>query len=322
MIIFVAGARPNYIKVQPLIDKCREKGMDYLVFNANQHQENMQVFKMGEIKERPKINRASRFAKTIDGFTHFLLDSFDSHFIKWVVVVGDTDTSLACALTADMLGYEVAHVEAGMRSFYKMPEEVNRIAIDRLSTIRFAPTQTCVKNLENEKMHSILVGNIMIESLLKYGYLEKMNIPPYVLMEIHRQENDCNQQELFDIVAEFPLRVLWVKHPRNTYPEKAKNIEFLEPMTYAAMTNLTANATLVITDSGGLQCDATYLKVPCVTLRENTEWVETLGHGNTIAKRVGQLEGVCQRAPIMFDYDFASELWDDKVSERILEYLV
>jgi UDP-N-acetylglucosamine 2-epimerase (non-hydrolysing) len=332
MILFVTGARPNFIKVKPLIDKCAEWGIPHLIYNSNQHDAQMQVFEMGAIRDKlfSFDTRVQRFSCIMNDFSNFLAASKPSV----VVVTGDTDTSLACALCADMKGIPVAHVEAGLRSYYKMPEETNRIAIDTLSTYNFAPTleaHTCLTNL---KLPSTHVGNIMVESLIK-NYLNKSEpvwfpkgetFRDYILVELHRQENDIYVTEVMRILDEIKSKVVWVKHPRYKY-ENMQNIRFLDPQSYYNMCYLVRNANLLITDSGGLQVDSTFLGTPCITLRKSTEWQSTIHHGTNHLVSIKDFIGEAKLNAE--DYVgkktnkevFKRELWDDKVSERILNVL-
>jgi len=338
MLLFVTGARPNFIKVKPLIDYCDEFYIDYLVYNSNQHNANMQVFDMGVVKDKllSVDTRTQRFSYIMNDFSEFL----DENKPKVVVVVGDTDTSLACALCADMKGIPVAHVEAGLRSYYKMPEETNRIAIDSLATYNFAPTHSASVLLRANSLPSIHSGNIMVESLIK-NYLTKEEavwfpkgeiFKDYILVELHRQENDKYIIEVMQILDELKANVVWVKHPRYHHESMRhesmhNNIRFLEPQPYYNMCYLVHNADLLITDSGGLQVDSTYLNTPCITLRKSTEWTNTLEFGTNhlvsvedfIGKKVLHMEEYTRAITDMERME--SELWDSKVSERILSVL-
>jgi len=336
MILFATGARPNFIKVKPLIDKCVEWKIPYITYNSLQHDSIMRVFDIpttikGLSRTSSQIipkTRPERFAYLVNDFSVFL----NEYKPKVVVVVGDTDTSLACALCADMKGIPVAHVEAGLRSYYKMPEETNRIAIDSLSTFNFTPTVWAQESLWNDtQIIAHHVGNIAVEALIKYYIQQCIRVSSekdYILIELHRPENDAYISKVIAIMDDVKFKVVWVKHPR--YREdiyKANHITFLSPQSYVDMCKLVDHAKLLLTDSGGLQVDSTYLNVPCITLRENTEWLDTINYGtNTLVK----VQDFVDKG-IIFDCGeyyketdfrtFTRELWDDKVSERILTVL-
>jgi UDP-N-acetylglucosamine 2-epimerase len=263
-------------------------------------------------------------------FSRFIADLKPQYKPKVVVVVGDTDTSLACALCADMEGIPVAHVEAGLRSYYKMPEETNRIAIDSLSTYNFAPTIAAHNCLINSKLPSIHVGNIMVETLLK-NYKRDINpimYDQYILVEIHRKENDLVMKDIMKKLDVEWINVTWVKHPR--YKEyAAEHIKFLVPQSYNNMCHLVDYATMVITDSGGLQVDSTVLGTPCITIRESTEWGNTIYSGTNHLVNVKNFLSMDLRSEgLSYIVNketnkrmLQDELWDDKVSERILTVL-
>lgn len=324
MICFVTGTRPSSIKVQSLVECCKRMSIDHTIWNTNQHQASMQVFDMtGDMFKTVTLEkRPVRFANMI---LEFMMHWRVHPRPRLVVVVGDTDSALAAAMAADMSNIPVAHVEAGVRSFYRMPEEVNRIAIDTMSTYLFAPTTEAMTNLAVEHLNGIHVGNIMVESLLRFGDTVKKNGPKYILIEMHRKENDDKIRELSRVASVMSVPVKWITHPRydgkNVYQPNS-NTDYLEPRPYKAMTALVANAALVITDSGGLQVDAAYLNVPCLTLRQGTEWGCTLG-SNIIVKSFGDILSIYEEhMNTKYNTDFSTELWDDHVSERIMEVLV
>jgi len=340
MLVFVVGARPNFIKVRPLVDCCKRNNVDYIVYNSNQHDIDMQVFKFDKVYT-PNIplseNRVRRFSQIMDDFYDFLKDTNNklelknnrpnSSKIDFVVIVGDVDTSLACALTADMSGIRVVHIESGMRSYYKMPEEVNRVAIDNMSIIRFTADSSSREILRKEGMDSIHVGNIMIESLIRYWknlWADKKKEDPYILVEIHREENDNNIKKLQETFQKMSLPVKWVVHPRNMnkYYRGFSNIKFLKPQSYESMLDLVYSSSLVITDSGGLQCDASYLGIPVITFRKDTEWKVTVDKGiNVVTNDLGKINRIYEphiHCGPDLNPDFSDELWDDQVSERII----
>lgn len=339
MLIFVAGARPNYVKVKPLIDYCISHKVPYLFYNANQHQENMQTFNLGNQKPYKDLPRYARIAEIITEFGNFLKEAITPLMNPIVVLVGDTDTSFAAAVTANALGLPIAHIEAGIRSGYNIPEEYNRKFIDSVSTYWYTPTKEAAYTLADEFKGDYIrenlkhVGNIMIEVLIK-EFLAKAPIGApspygqYVLVELHRQENDCIIGEVVKVMEKLDIPVIWVMHPRNYFykiKEKAHNITFLEPQTYYDFNNLLYNARLVVTDSGGVQADSSVLHVSCLTLRQGTEWGLTITHGtNELVTLANLKESINRRlsSTQLNNFDLKKEKWDDKVSERIIKDLV
>lgn len=226
-----------------------------------------------------------------------------------VLVYGDTNSALGGALAAAKLNIPVFHIEAGLRSFNReMPEEVNRVLTDHVSSLLFCPTETAVRNLAAEGISEnvFLVGDVMYDALIENietaertsSILDELNVErhSYVLATVHRQENTEQTVNLRNIVtalariAEKGCKVVFPVHPRT----KAKldhscgistaNLRLIEPVPYFDMLKLERNAKLILTDSGGVQREAFWLDVPCVTLRRETEWIETVESGrNRIA---------------------------------------
>jgi UDP-GlcNAc3NAcA epimerase len=226
--------------------------------------------------------------------------------LDWVLVYGDTNSTLAGALAAAKLHLPVAHVEAGLRSFNKrMPEEINRVLTDHVSQILFAPTETAVENLRKEGITEGVsnVGDVMLDAFLFHQATAagqstilnelQMKKGQYFLATIHRQENTDDPVRLFRIikaletVAHKSFNVILPLHPRtrkilqknDLLPPEGSVLRFIEPVGYVDMIHLEANAALIFTDSGGVQKEAYFAGVPCVTLRDETEWVETVEAG-------------------------------------------
>jgi len=214
-----------------------------------------------------------------------------------VLVYGDTDSTLAGALTARKLHFKVAHVEAGLRSFnMNMPEEINRILTDRIANYLFCPTDTAILNLEKEGFNNfdceiLNVGDVMYDAAL---YYKSQSIKPnpdlpekFILATVHRAENTDDNNKLnsifkaLDYVSKNICKVVIPLHPRtfkklesNNYNFKNSNIIFIDPVGYKQMVWLTSNSSLVVTDSGGLQKEAFFFEKYCITLRDETEWTE------------------------------------------------
>jgi UDP-N-acetylglucosamine 2-epimerase len=219
----------------------------------------------------------------------------------WVVTFGDTNSTLAGALAAVKLGIPVAHVEAGLRSFNReMPEEINRVLVDRMSSALFCPSQVAVENLASEGIREgvHLVGDVMAEAFAlaadaasrRSRVLDQIGVEPrrFVLVTVHRAENTDDPRRLREIAAALDAIddiVVFPVHPRTRKAldsiayTPAPNVRLIPPAGYLDMARLTCSARLVLTDSGGLQKEAYWAGVPCVTLRGETEWVETVAAG-------------------------------------------
>jgi UDP-N-acetylglucosamine 2-epimerase len=221
-----------------------------------------------------------------------------------VLVYGDTNSTLAAALAAAKLHVPVAHVEAGLRSFNRrMPEEINRVVADQLSSLLFCPTETAVKNLAQEGITQgvHLVGDVMYDALCYHlqgaeqrsQILERLKVHPkdYLLATVHRAENTDQPENLTNIVRAFielarsGQTVVFPVHPRTRKQldplagHRHANLLMIAPVSYLAMLVLEKHAKVILTDSGGVQKEAYWLHVPCITLRDETEWVETLADG-------------------------------------------
>lgn len=311
-IITIVGARPQFVKAavvsraiiehnQTSKDKIKE-----LIVHTGQHFDpNMSDVFFDEM-EIPKphynleINSLSHGAMTgkmLEEIEKVLL----SEKPDWVLVYGDTNSTIAGALAAKKLHIKVAHVEAGLRSFnIKMPEEINRILTDRISDILFCPTQTAMDNLEKEGYSDldaklVKCGDVMHDAALYYtqkAYAPEDLEPDkdFVLSTIHRQENTDDPLKLASIfealgkIAEskkviLPLHPRTIKKLQSYSITPSPNVKILKPVGYFEMIWLLSNSSCVITDSGGLQKEAFFFKKPCVTVREETEWVELIENG-------------------------------------------
>jgi len=311
-IITIVGARPQFIKAAPFSELYRKHDIEILVHTGQHYDVFMSDIFFNELNI-PKPNYYLGIGSGTHGQqTGRMLEQIEKIIIKekpdGVLVYGDTNSTLAGALAASKLHVPVFHVEAGLRSYNKyMPEEQNRIITDHISDLLLCPTQTAVKNLAKEGITSgvIYTGDIMYDAVLrniniargKYKngvYLNELtnnkNKPillskNYYLATIHRAENTDNPKKLKDIFSAFSKLdklVLVPLHPRtrkqiNTLDIKVNdNVVIINPVSYLLMLYLIENAYMVMTDSGGLQKEAYFLKTPCTTLRDQTEWIETL----------------------------------------------
>lgn len=300
-LITVIGARPQFIKAAPFSEVFRKKHTEILVHTGQHYDSNMSDIFFNELNiPKPDYNLAvgsgshgKQTAKMLEGIEEILLNEKPDALL----VYGDTNSTLAGALAASKLHIKVYHAEAGLRSFNKlMPEEQNRILTDHISDLLFCPTETAVNHLKNEGITKgvSLTGDIMYDAVLRNipiaqeKYKNTLTLPVskknYYLATVHRAENTDAPDKLktiFQAFNELDKPVLLPLHPRTkniieNMGLSLNNINVIDPVGYLFMLYLTANAHMVITDSGGLQKEAYFLKTPCTTLRDQTEWVETL----------------------------------------------
>jgi len=299
-IVTIIGARPQFIKAASLSREIsKTNNIQEIIVHTGQHFDpNMSDVFFEEMQiPKPKYNLNIN-SLNHGAMTGRMLEEIEVVLLKekpdWLLVYGDTNSTLAGALAAKKLHIKVAHVEAGLRSFnMNMPEEINRILTDRISNVLFCPTTEAINNLNNEGYGNIdalvlNVGDIMYDSALFYCDLAKMNVKyntneKYVLATIHRAENTDYEVKLRNIFKALDkvhkaYEVVLPLHPRTkNYLEKYKietAITLIEPVGYLEMVSLIKNAIGVITDSGGLQKEAYFFKKRCFTLRDQTEWVE------------------------------------------------
>lgn len=304
-ILSVIGARPQFIKAATVSRFIRSHaGINEILLHTGQHyDQNMSDIFFREL-DIPEPSYNLEIGSGSHAFqTGEMMKGIESVLLKekpnWTLIYGDTNSTLAGALVSVKLHIPVAHIEAGLRSFNRiMPEEINRIVADRISDILFAPTQNAIDNLRNEGLSGITVfsGDVMLDSV--FYYTEKVlqepdhykikNIPEkYLLATIHRAENTDNIENLktlFLALSNAGLPVVLPIHPRTKKIISdsitiAPNIMIIEPVGYLEMLKLTMDSFKVVTDSGGLQKEAYYLKKQCITIRSETEWIETL-HDN------------------------------------------
>lgn len=311
-IVTVIGARPQFIKaaaVSRAIARYNESSTDRIeevIIHTGQHYDNnmSKVFFDELMIPKPKINLEVG-SGTHGGQTGQMLEKIESVLMDenpdMVLIYGDTNSTLAGALAAVKLHIPVAHIEAGLRSFNRrMPEEINRIVADCVSKLLFCPTDTAVKNLSNEGITDGVyqVGDVMYDSVLfnfdlaqkSSNIIEKLRLTPnqYYLATIHRAENTDDPQRLRNIISAFSqikAPIILPLHPRTKKTlgdglgKLARNVLIVEPVAYLDMLMLEKNASIILTDSGGVQKEAFWAGVPCITLRDETEWVELVSAG-------------------------------------------
>ena len=357
-ILLVVGARPNFMKMAPLYSEIKKRNLPVLLLHTGQHydKEMSKVFFDDLGMPEPDIYLGVGSASHAKQTAKIMID-FEEICIKEkpaiVVVAGDVNSTIACALVATKLSIPVGHVEAGLRSFdMDMPEEINRILTDRISSLLFTPSKDANENLINEGMNKEnikLVGNIMIDSLLnnvekastskihKKIKIEKEN---YALITLHRPSNVDYEDSLSRImnaleIISNDIKIVFPIHPRTANMiekfglesriNQIPNLVLTKPLGYLDFLALIKHSKVVFTDSGGLQEETTSLGIPCITLRENTERPITIEQGTNVLvgnkaekitdewNNIYRNGGKGGRIP---------ELWDGKTSERITDAIV
>jgi UDP-GlcNAc3NAcA epimerase len=305
IIASIVGARPQFIKAAP-VSRALARSFNEVLIHTGQHYD----YGMSDVFFEEMEMKKPDFHLGIGGGTHgeqtgkMLIEIervFDAIKPDFVLVYGDTNSTLAGALAAAKAGIPLAHVEAGLRSYNRaMPEEINRVLTDHVSTLLFCPTDAAVDNLSKEGITSgvHLVGDVMYDAILhnlevarrKSNALEKLGLQKdgYALATIHRAANTDDKERMrsiLDGLGRLPDAVVFPVHPRTRKMMQewglsaGSNIRLLEPVGYFDMLVLQENSTCILTDSGGVQKEAYLLGVRCITLREETEWVETVAAG-------------------------------------------
>jgi UDP-GlcNAc3NAcA epimerase len=310
-ILSIIGARPQFIKAAPVSHAIRARQKDgatlrEVIIHTGQHyDENMSSIFFRELNI-PEPHYHLGVGSGSHGWqTGQMLERIERNLSAekpdLVLVYGDTNSTLAGALAASKLHLPIAHVEAGLRSFNRrMPEEINRLVADHLSDLLFCPSQTAVEILAREGIQRgvHLIGDIMADSLAlaltridsRPGIMRRFGIKdgPYLLATIHRAENTDQPKNLKAILTAFEILnepILFPAHPRTQKTlEKMElscppNVRLMDPVGYLDMVRLEKESRMILTDSGGIQKEAYWLGVPCITLRNETEWVETVRNG-------------------------------------------
>lgn len=355
-IICVCGARPNFMKIAPIMQACEQAGgIDALLVHTGQHyDEVMSRIFFDELGiPKPDLNlevgSASHAVQTAEVMKRFEPVCIE-HRPDWVVVVGDVNSTLACSLVAVKLGIKAAHVEAGLRSFdRRMPEEINRLMTDAISDLLLVSEPSGLENLRNEGVAEEkveFVGNVMIDTLMRHRkkanastILNTLSLEPksYAAVTLHRPENVDSRDSLTAILRALETvckdrPVVCPMHPRTRGNLEAmgltewvsgiRNLRIIEPVGYLDFLKLMTESFVVMTDSGGIQEETTILGVPCLTLRENTERPITLTEGTnrlagcTTEGIVAAYHAVCDDPPPSAR---VPELWDGRAAERIVE---
>jgi len=358
-VVLIAGARPNFVKIAPLQRALSGRGgIDVLVVHTGQHydDEMSAAFFRDLEMEAPERNlgvgsgsHAVQTAAVMTSFDAFL----DEVATDMVVVVGDVNSTVACSLTAVKRGIPVAHVEAGLRSFdWEMPEEINRLVTDRLSSLLFTPSRDGDENLKKEgrpaeAIH--FVGNVMVDTLLRFrekaarsDVLDRLGIAAgeYAVLTLHRPGNVDTRGTFVGLLDAFAgiaghIPVVYPMHPRSSRTlaeaglqaraEAISGLMMTGPLGYLDFIELEARARFVMTDSGGVQEETTVLGVPCLTLRPNTERPVTITEGtNTLVGT--SADAITKAAAHILNEGYKPsgrlpELWDGHASERIADVI-
>jgi len=344
-IVVVIGARPQFIKHAPL-EEALKPYFDVVTVHTGQHyDENMSKIFFDELEmTRPAYNLEVGSKSHTTQTTEIMMGLekvFTNENPEMVLLYGDTNSTLAGALVASKMGFPIGHVEAGLRSFNRaMPEEINRVVTDHLSALLFAPTEVAVRHLANEGITQGVsqCGDVMYDLLLmvqRKGLIHQQEGPGYYYATIHRPYNTDDPNRLLTLFEQLDALdqiVIFSLHPRtrnlaSTYKmdlTSFSNIRFIDPASYLENINYLWNARALITDSGGMQKEAYFLRKQCVTIRSETEWTETLTNGwNTLCfDDLSRLQGILDTPPGRYIDDLygtgkASELIRKEVSSYV-----
>jgi len=348
-IVSVVGARPQFVKLAPISRAMAGNGIEHIIVHTGQHYDPNMSESFFEILDIPKpefnlaIGSGSHGRQTGDMLVP--LEKIMANIRPdWILAYGDTNSTLATSLVAAKSEFKLAHLEAGLRSFNrKMPEEINRIVTDHVSDLLLAPTQIAMKNLSHEGLaeKSVLVGDVMTDICLQIGNLnsEAYVLPAgvkeneYYLATIHRAENTDSRNRLAQVVEvlsamDFP--VILTAHPRllarakdHSISLEKENIILVDPLSYPEMISAAMHARAVVTDSGGLQKESFLVGTPCVTLRSETEWIETVELGVNLVGEQVTAEVACNFVAELLPKPWPTEMpyGSGNSAERVVEAL-
>jgi UDP-GlcNAc3NAcA epimerase len=349
----VLGARPQFIKAMPVSRALRREGHTEFIIHTGQHYDHeMSGIFFEELDLDPPyrnlaVGSGSHGHQTGETLLR-LEEALTGLSPDWVLVYGDTNSTLAAALSAAQIGIPLAHVEAGLRSFNRgMPEELNRIVTDHCATRLFCPTETAIANLRREGITEgvAFTGDTMYDAVLLFGEMARLKSTilgslglrkkQFCLATIHRAYNTDLAENLIRIVSalqQLDLPVVFPVHPRTrqrlrdffgaSFDCQRGNLRMIDPLGYLDMLMLEQSARLVFTDSGGMQKEAYFLGVPCITLRPETEWVETVGSGWNVLAGAIPANILEAAAKTDWPHDKPALLFGDgKAAERIVDEL-
>lgn len=357
-ILNIVGARPNFMKIAPLIkEMSSHKEIEQKLVHTGQHYDpNLSDVFFTELGiPRPDVSlgigsfpREEQIKKIAEAFEPVLIE----HKPNLVLVVGDVNSTIACAEVARRHNVKVAHVEAGLRSFDQgMPEELNRIATDKISDLLFVTEIAGIQNLQNENVPGkrYFVGNVMIDTLIQHLPRAKaLNVPKrfqleekkYIVSTFHRPSNVDTPQALGNLIETIEMvtslaEMVLPLHPRTLSTitrfgllsklQSIKGLRLIEPLGYLEFIGLVASSLAVITDSGGIQEETTYLQVPCLTMRENTERPVTVDVGTNVLVGSDRQALETELRAILAGIPKSGSippLWDGQASQRIVALLL
>jgi len=352
MITIIIGARPQFIKHWPLQESLQNKFETRIIHTGQHYDKNMSEIFFKEMGIQPPDIHLEIGSGTHGEQTAKMLSAIErdliAHKPSLVIVYGDTNSTLAGALAAAKLHIPVAHIEAGLRSFNKfMPEEINRIMTDHISEILFTPSEIADKNLQKEGITKNVyrVGDIMFDALNfflpqaehKKNILKKMKLKEteFYYSTIHRPSNTDSETNLRNIVSAFSnldKKVVFAIHPRTLKMIKNYNIKLndniciMNPLGYLENLVFLKYAKAIITDSGGMQKESFFLKVPCITIRQETEWVETIKQGwnclvnpvkNDIIKKVSSISMPKEHMPCYGNGNTSTQIINILLSQKV-----
>lgn len=350
-IMTILGARPQFIKAGNVSREIsKHQDIEEIIVHTGQHFDKNMSDIFFEQMQIPKPNYNLNISNLPHGaMTGKMIEEIEKILLyekpDWVLVYGDTNSTLAGALAASKLHIKIAHVEAGLRSFnMNMPEEINRILTDRMSNILFCPTDTAVKNLENEGYFVeakgfgkvVKVGDVMKDGAAFYSNIAvKPNIKldnGFIVCTLHRAENTDNIDRLINIIDTLneiskEMQIILPLHPRTkktiqNLKLKTQNLKLLEPVGYLEMIYLLKNCSMVMTDSGGLQKEAYFFQRPCIALRDETEWIELVQNRFNVLAGADKKKILNNYKSFEFNNNFDTKLYGNgNASAAIVKYL-
>jgi len=339
-ILTVVGNRPQFVKAAPLSVALREAGLDEVVVHTGQHwDDELSAVFFEELALPDPAHRLDLRTADVDTLTPALRRVVDAERPDVVLVLGDTNSTLAGARAARAAGTRIAHVEAGLRSGdVSMPEERARIEVDRLADLLLCPDRRSAETLRSERVtgRAEVVGDVMADATLRFAPIARERVPPphdagtYVIATVHREANVRPERlaRIADGLSRLDEPVVFPAHPRTagvlaaSVLELGSNVELREPLGYLAFASAASQARVVATDSGGLQKEAYWYGVPCVTMRPSTEWVDTVAVGANVLVDDDPDAIVAAVRAATFPEDAPSLYGDGHAAERIARALL